>query len=221
MSFPASNSNICEALAAHDNVMQKMLDKISQLELKLVNGGDGNFQSDHNPKQTKSKKPPTVEASPAKPIKKTSNPKSSPKTPNQRARSSTPNSLGPSSNKKSPLQMLSNEQPAGFERTKVSFFFFMEAFDIQIKLIWGMLTNHSITTPLDPAFLTELFSLLKRRSKCSNMPRLVKSSSAKVLSTSLKYLLSECGPPWPSWVCESGHLISMPSWMPFTTKHAT
>ncbi|KNZ52575.1 hypothetical protein VP01_3517g5 [Puccinia sorghi] len=78
----------------------------------------------------------------------------SPKTPvNERANSTTP-APPTTSAKKNPLQMVSGEQPQGFEWTRVSYFFF-EAFYLHIKVLWGLIEVGAIPTPPNPDQLRE------------------------------------------------------------------
>ncbi|KNZ58530.1 hypothetical protein VP01_1913g2, partial [Puccinia sorghi] len=73
----------------------------------------------------------------------------SPKTPvNQRARSTTP-ATPTTSAKNNPLQVVSGEQPQGFERTKVSYFFF-EALYLHIKVLWGVSQARTRLKTLSP-----------------------------------------------------------------------
>ncbi|KNZ51097.1 hypothetical protein VP01_4096g2, partial [Puccinia sorghi] len=99
----------------------------------LVNnpGGSANKKK---PSKGKAPLPSVVYTPPSK--KGALNSSSKKKTPvNQRAQSVTP-----MSNKKSPLQMTKQDHPAGFEHTK-------EAFYIQIKVLWGLVTKGSIPKP--------------------------------------------------------------------------
>ncbi|KNZ59055.1 hypothetical protein VP01_1808g2 [Puccinia sorghi] len=66
------------------------------------------------------KKPATLGSSKKTPVK-------------QRARSATPSSAS----KKSPLQMVKKDHPAGFEHTK-------EAFYVHIKVLWGLIKQRAV-----------------------------------------------------------------------------
>ncbi|PLW52253.1 hypothetical protein PCASD_00220 [Puccinia coronata f. sp. avenae] len=84
--------------------------------------------------------------------------KKSPKTPlNQCERSATP-ATPASGSKKNPLQMVTSEQPEGFESTK-------EAFYLHIKILWGLIesgTIPSLPKPNQSVEFNQQFSCAKK-----------------------------------------------------------
>ncbi|MBW0475619.1 hypothetical protein O181_015334 [Austropuccinia psidii MF-1] len=55
-----------------------------------------------------------------------------------------------SSSRKSPLQMVGNDYPAGYEHTK-------DAFYIHIKLLWGLIEKNAVPSAPDPSQLNEFY----------------------------------------------------------------
>ncbi|KNZ61740.1 hypothetical protein VP01_1364g4 [Puccinia sorghi] len=155
------------SLAQKDNLIEQLLDKVTTLELAVTSclakstSKEAKFcgsksrnknlvgtSQKEKPSPTPRKSSKTIQKLPK--TKSPAQPQKPPeqKTPvSQRARSATPQTPG-SNGKKNPLQMLTKDQPAGFERTK-------EEFYIHIQLMWGLTGQRATPTPPDPNLLRE------------------------------------------------------------------
>jgi len=143
---PEMIADLQAGLSQRDHLLSQLLQRIEAMEVQNRNTPDQPPQASNNTsnvppakKKTVKGKNPVPKASVTQPKRKkaTVNPTNEHTPVRQRARSATPMSA-----KKSPLQMVKQDHPQGFEHTK-------EAFYVHIKVLWGLVPKNSV--PVAPS----------------------------------------------------------------------